>query len=198
MYTLLKPLNVRKELLLRAMRFFTGQEFIRVFRVPDYVAKHFLETQVHHGLFIRLKRGLYALQTDPPAEVEIANALYKPSYISFEYALAYYHIIPEMVYSVTSATTKPTRVLTVGSTEFSYKTIKKEAWTGYILQQHGNKPFLIAEKEKALVDYLYFVTLKKSPENERLTLAGLRSEKIREYASLFGREQLNQRINALL
>lgn len=198
MYTLLKPINVREELLRRKIRIFTGQEFMRVFCVPDYVAKYFLETQVHHGLFMRLKRGLYALQTDPPGELEIANALYTPSYISFEYALAYYHIIPEMVYTVTSATTKPTRVFTVGSTGFSYKTIKKEAWTGYILQQQGNKSFLIAEKEKALVDYLYFVSLKKSPENDRLVLAGLRVHKIREYASLYKRELLHQRIKALL
>ncbi len=198
MYTLLKPIYVREELLRRSMRIFTGREFMRVFRTRDYVAKHFLETQVHGGLFMRLKRGLYALQTDPPAEEEIANALYKPSYISFEYALAQYHIIPEMVYTVTSATTKPTRVFTVGSTAFSYRTIKTESFTGYILRKQEHKTYLIAEKEKALVDYLYFVSLNKSPVHERLDMSGLRRETIREYASLFGRERLNKLINTLL
>ncbi|MBI5620899.1 hypothetical protein HY949_03910 [Candidatus Gottesmanbacteria bacterium] len=198
MHTLLKPIKVREDLLRRKMRIFTGREFMRVFPVPDYVAKYFLETQVHGGLFMRLKRGLYALQTDPPAEEEIANAIYKPSYISFEYALSYYHVIPETVYTVTSTTTKATRVFSVGHTAFSYRSIKTESYTGYTLQTQANKIFLIAEPEKALVDYLYFVTLKKSPDNERFVLTGLNAKKIREYASLFRWEPLNRRIRSLL
>ena len=55
------------------------------------------------GNIIRIKRGLYTdnLLTDAPI---IANVCYGPSYLSFEYALSYYGLIPEYVSSYTSAT----------------------------------------------------------------------------------------------
>ena len=105
----MKPIKVREELINRHLRIFTPEEFRRIFDLASYQSKYFLETQVKEGLFIRLKKGLYTLQTDLPSEEEIANKLYMPSYISFEYALGYYQLIPEMVYTITSATSKPTR-----------------------------------------------------------------------------------------
>lgn len=195
MYTLLKPLKVREELLKRGLRIFTSEEFRRIFQTHSNAAKYFLETQVKTEFLMRLKRKIYILKTDPPVEEEIANALYKPSYISFEYALSYYHLLPEMSYTITSATTKPTRLFTILEKPFSYRTIKEEVFTGYSLMRLENKSFLIAEKEKALVDYLYFVILKKSPQNERLfrnlrdkrfyKTQGLDKEKITLYAKLF-------------
>ena len=198
MYTLLKPIQVREKLLKQGIRIFTGQEFIRIFQTPPHATKYFLETQVQEGFLLRLKRGIYTLKTDLPSEEEIANAIYKPSYLSFEYALAYYNLIPEMVYTITSATTKPTRLFDVSGKVFSYQSIKKEAFTGYSLNKIGDKIFLIAEKEKALVDYLYFVSLKKSPENDRLETKGFDKEKIIFYAALFKNKKLNNLIEAFI
>ncbi len=198
MYTLLKPIQIREELLKRNLRVFTGQEFTRIFQTSSHSTKYFLETQVKEGFLSRLKRGIYMLKTDQPSEEEIANAIYKPSYISFEYALAYYNLIPEMVYTITSATTKPTRLFDVSGKVFSYQTIKKEAFTGYSLNKIGDKIFLIAEKEKALIDYLYFVSLKKSPENDRLETKGFDKEKIIFYAALFKNKKLNNLIEAFI
>lgn len=200
MYTLLKPLKVREMLLERNIRIFTATEFVRIFHTSSYVTKYFLETQVNEGLLLRLKQGIYTLKTDSPFEEEIANAIYKPSYISFEYALAHYHILPEMPYTVTSATTKPTRLLTAVNVSFSYRTIKKEAYTGYSLRKQNGQSFLIAEKEKAIVDYLYFVTLQKIPGSERLLESledkeyyrfyGLSKDKINEYIKTYANERL--------
>lgn len=208
MYTLLKPIPTRGELLKRKIRVFTAQEFRRIFHASPHSTKYFLETQVQQGFLMRLKRGIYALKTDPPSEEEMANAIYRPSYISFEYALAYYNLLPEMPYIVTSATTKPTRLFTTTGSSFSYRTIKKEAYTGYALVKQDQKLFLIAEKEKALVDYLYFFSLRKSPENERLfenlknkgyyNTEGLDREKISMHAKLFGNKRLLNLITTLL
>ena len=136
------------------MRVFTPLEFARIFQAPPHAIKYFLETQVGEGLLIRLKKGLYALKTDLPGDEEIANALYKPSYISLEYALAKYGIIPESPYSITSVTPNPTRVFTSVNQTYSYYTIKQEAYAGYFLDTAGEKRVLIAEPEKALVDFL--------------------------------------------
>lgn len=204
MYTLLKPLQVREALLERNIHIFTVQDFCRLFHLSSYKrslqqlccykTKYFLEEQTRQGLLLRLKQGIYALKTDPPSEEEIANALYKPSYISFEYALAYYGIIPERPYSITSATTKSTAQFSIADKAFAYYTIKKEAYTGYTLIKGATKAFLIAEPEKALVDYLYFVVLGKRGDNDRVITKNLGLEKLRTYAKLFKRPSLEKLI----
>lgn len=194
MYTLLKPFFVREDLLKRGVRIFTPSEFSRIFAISSVKNKRYLRKWTKEGFLIRLKQGLYALKSDLPSEEEIANRLYQPSYLSFEYALAFYNILPEMPYILTSASTKPTRNFSVDSKTFSYFKIKQEAYTGYSLAKIGEKSFLIADPEKALVDYLYFVALSKKPLNERLNLENLSRKKIAEYAKLYNRPKLNRLI----
>lgn len=198
----MKPIRVREELLNRQIRIFTPEEFRRIFPLSPYQVKYFLETQTNEGLFIRLKQGLYALKTDIPPEEEIANKLYIPSYISFEYALGYYGLIPEMPYIITSATTKPTRLFELGDISYRYQSIKREAFSGYVLKKSKHATFLIAEPEKALVDYLYFVSLRKSAYSERLMqnlsdhgyykTKGLQKQKLSIYAKLYKYNRLDQ------
>lgn len=198
MSTLLKPFQVRTELLARNLRVFTPREFGRLFHASPEQTKYFLEANARDGLFLRLKRGLYTLQDTPPPEEEIANLLYRPSYVSFEYALAYYHLLPEMVYAVTSATTKPTRTFTVAGKPFSYLTIKKGAFAGYAPLQRQGRTFLIAEPEKALVDYIYFVALGKKTSNERLNVSSVEPKKAYDYAALFQRPKLEELLRQIL
>lgn len=192
----MKPILVREELLNRGIRIFTTLDFRRIFPIPKDQIQYFLETQSKQGLFIRLKRGLYVLKTDPPSDEEIANALYKPSYLSFEYAMARYSIIPESVYNLTSATTKPTRLFTMDHLAFSYYTIKQEAYTGYYLDT-GGKRVLIADPEKALADYLYFIAIGQRFWNDRFDVSRLDKHKLMEYAKLFEREKVMELVEKL-
>ena len=57
---------------------------------------------------------------------------------------------------------------------------------------------LMAEPEKALVDYLYFVNLKRKTLNERLTVRKLKKKAMVEYAKLFGRKSLISLVNEIL
>jgi predicted transcriptional regulator of viral defense system len=218
MNTLLKSLQVREKLLEKGVRTFTPRDFERIFGASPTQTKYFLESKTDEGLFARLKQGVYALKTDLPSEAEIANSLYRPSYISFEYALAYYGLIPEMPYAITSATTKPTREFTANNLSFAYYTIKREAYTGYMplltmrsISEKGTimnhfeidrsraGTFLIAEPEKAFVDVLYFVALGKRQLNERIDEADtLDKEKLRKYAALYNRKRLNQLLEEFL
>lgn len=186
----MKPILVREKLLDKGMKIFAPLDFKRVFPGSYSKIQYFLEAQTQQGLFVRLKKGLYALKTDLPSDEEIANVLYKPSYLSFEYALAKYGIIPESPYNFTSATTNPTRVFTVAHTAYSYYTIKQEAYTGYYLDMAGGKHVYIAEPEKALADFLYFVSLGKRFWNDRFNTAKLDRKKLLGYAKLFKREKV--------
>lgn len=193
----MKPILVREELLSRGLRIFTLLEFQRIFPKPQEQIRYFLEVQTRLGLFTRLKKGLYALKTDFPSDEEIANALYKPSYLSFEYAMAKHGIIPESPYNLTSATTNPTRLFTTDDIAYTYNTIKQKAYAGYHLDASGGKRILIAEPEKALADYLYYVGIGQRFWNDRFDVSRLDKNKVIEYAKLFEREKMIEFVEKL-
>jgi predicted transcriptional regulator of viral defense system len=186
----LNPILVQNELVKKNISIFTPLEFQRLFSVSEKAATFFIFDHVRRGLFLKLKNGLYALASSLPSGLVIANRLYQPSYISFEYALSYYHLIPEIIYTITSATTKPTRELEALDKVFHYYKIKKEAFLGYEPRRMDNLTVLLAEPEKALVDYLYFVSLGKKRLSERLATKNLNKKKVLVYTEAFKRESL--------
>ena len=125
----LKPIYVQQALQANGVRLFSPLDFQRVFGVSLRAAQEFVKDHCD-DLFLKIRNGLYALRADQPQEEIIANRLYAPSYISFEYALNRYDIIPEIVYAVTSATTRITREFVVNNKSFAYSRIKKQAYRG--------------------------------------------------------------------
>jgi len=86
---------------------------------------------------------------------EVSNRIYKPSYISLESALSFYHLIPESVYGITSVSTRRTYNFMTSMAEFSYRTVRPDFYFGYIVQAYNHKAFKIARPEKAILDYFY-------------------------------------------
>ena len=189
---LLSPLTVREVFLEKKIIFFSPFDFQRIFNASPQKTKYFLETYTRKGLFSRLKKGLYSLKNSSASDEVIANALYVPSYISMEYAMARHGIIPESVFEITSITTKPSRVFTFEEKNFSYCTIKKSAFTGYEMFENGIEKFLMADAEKSLIDYLYFVSLGKKSLSERIDIRKLKRNKLKRYARLFNRPGLTK------
>ncbi len=194
MYTLLKPIHVRQKLLEKGIYFFTPLDFGCIFQIPSNKTKRFLEKWTKEGFLVRFKQGLYGIKDDLPGEEVIANRLYQPSYLSFEYALAFHNVLPEMSYEITSATAKATRYFAFNTRSFAYFTIKQEAFTGFTLIKSGTKSFYMADPEKAFVDYLYFVALGKKSVYERLNITNLNKKKILSYAKLFKYPKLDKLI----
>ena len=186
----LKPIDVLNQLNLKKVMLFSPEEFRRVFGISLRAAQEFIKDH-KTDLFVKLKNGLYSLRSSLPSEAEIANRLYTPSYLSLEYALAHYRMIPETVYSVTSVTTRTTRAFTAEGRSYEYSRIKRKAFTGYKNLMTDAGVILIAEPEKAIVDYLYFVDLKLKTLNERLFLKGKVNRKtVMRYVKLFERKSL--------
>ncbi|GFP18583.1 hypothetical protein HKBW3S03_00088 [Candidatus Hakubella thermalkaliphila] len=194
----LNPILVQNELSRKKIFIFTPLEFERLFGVSSKATTSFIFDHTRKNLFSKLRNGLYALTSNLPSELLIANKLYQPSYISLEYALSYHHLIPETVYTITSATTKPTREFEALDKIYHYYKIKREAFLGYEPKKIDGVTVLIAEPEKALVDYLYFVSLKKKALNERLTTKNLNRRKVLEYAEAFKREGLLRLMEKIL
>lgn len=117
---------------------------------------------VRSGEFIRLKKGFYtfskAYLTKPIDLISVANTLYAPSYVSFDYALSYYGMIPERVNEITSATSKNEKLFETPIGRFSYKKIPLKAYSlgvdWFYDSIEGGR--FIATPEKALCDKIRY------------------------------------------
>jgi predicted transcriptional regulator of viral defense system len=115
------------------------------------------------GWLIRLKKGLYLVVTDIStlgatdiAELAIAQSLNPDSYISFESALQYYGMFDQMLARIDAVSTKTTRTYQVQKTTYSFSSVKKEFYFGFTRVLINNQKVNVAEKEKAILDMLYF------------------------------------------
>lgn len=169
---------------------------------PDFESRRFYEWQ-KKGYIKKLSKLFYIFADKNLNENDlcfIANKLLEPSYLSLEYALRYYNLIPEMVYMLTSVTTRKTKMMETLAGNFRYQSVKENLFFGYKIVEMNGVSFKIAEPEKALLDFLY---LKSDIRNEN-DLAELRinedifqeivnREKIEKYAKIFNSKVLLQK-----
>ena len=117
-----------------------------------------INNECKKGILVKIKRGLYTDDLYNDKEV-IANICYNPSYISFEYALSYYGVIPEVVSTFTSATfgKKNNKIYHMKDSTFDYRSVPNEVFPMGIIIIKNSKgiSYKIASKEKALCDLLY-------------------------------------------
>jgi len=159
------------------------------------------------GLVLKLKKGLYILDSSErkinPSVMFIANQLYSPSYLSIEYALGFYDLIPERVEIITSVTTKKTAVFKNNFGTFTYQHLKTSCFNGFReLKDQMNLPFFIAEPEKAIVDFLYLnlaVFKKIDPDIFALSyrfqnVSGLNTKKLKKFVEQFDSKKLKHLI----
>ncbi|MBN1869028.1 MAG: hypothetical protein JW847_00405 [Candidatus Omnitrophica bacterium] len=136
-----------------------SKEVIR-FQSDKQNIRNQLNRWLQKGLIHKLKKGAYLFNENDrkinPDHSFIANQLYAPSYVSLEYALYIYGLIPEKVTAITSITTKKTVRFSNVSGEYIYQHVKPTAFGGFRRVKDSNGYFIfIAEPEKAVVDFLY-------------------------------------------
>lgn len=111
---------------------------------------------------IRVKKGLYVFSPKNVKELlikeSLANMIYGPSYISLEYALSFYGLIPERTTTITSITNKRNKLFTTPIGQFTYQYINAKLYSYGITQLEIDDfhRILIATQEKAIADLLYF------------------------------------------
>ena len=136
-----------------------------------------ISREIKKGELFKLKNGLYETDENTPGYL-LACCLYGPSYLSFDYALSYYGMIPEKVVNYTSATRnkkKKKRFENKFGT-FLYRDVPQAVYHLEVkLIVEGNYSYQIATKEKALCDKLYTLSpLKNQKELETLLFKDLR------------------------
>jgi predicted transcriptional regulator of viral defense system len=187
-----------RKLKVKSLVIFTPLDVRRIFGVSKVAATFLVYRYAKRGLIVRLKRGLYSLSDMRAPDLYVANKLYEPSYVSLEFALSYHGLIPETVYGITSVTTKTTQKFTALGKVFTYRRIKREAFTGYNTARQRNFTFLIAEPEKALVDLTYLRMLNGKRPISRFAKEKINARKALQYATLFSSNKLIRLIKTTL
>jgi len=118
---------------------------------------------LRQGIIIRVKKGLYVFSDKyrryPYSKELLANLVYGPSYVSLDYALAHYGLIPERVEALTSVTPNRPRRFSTPVGLFIYRQIPARAYEAGMVRVEGehDQAFLIASPEKALADKIVSV-----------------------------------------
>lgn len=84
---------------------------------------------IKEGIYTKVSKGIYETDKNVSGYL-LSSVIYGPSYLSFEYALSYYGLIPEAVYTYTNATFEKKKVK-VYITEFGtflYRDIPSEVF----------------------------------------------------------------------
>lgn len=155
------------------------------------------------GLILELRKGLYVLNDSDrkifPSRHFLANQIYTPSYVSMEYALGFYDLIPERVVDVTSVTTRKTARFENPFGVFLYQHLGIPCFEGFIERKdENNLSFMIATPEKAIVDFVYLNLAQFTPDQPEVfessyrfqNLDQLDIEYMKSLASLFRSKKL--------
>jgi len=165
----------------------------------------------HKGLVLKLKKGIYQFNDNDrelnPSREFIAQQLYGPSYVSLEYALGVYGLIPEGVADITSVTTKKTAHFTNNRGVFIYQHIKPKAFRGFTAARDAQGlSYFIASPEKALVDFFYLNLSRFKKADSRIfkesfrfqNTESLHPRKINEWTGLFANNNLKKIVKDFL
>jgi predicted transcriptional regulator of viral defense system len=168
------------------------------------------------GYIIRLRNQWYALndsESNENIEWLAANLIYAPSYISMHTALSWYNLIPEMIVSTTSVTTRKTNKFSTPLGDFDYHRIKPELFgfgysledmDAYTRQSNNSRKIMVATPQKAILDFFYindFYDSEKDMEDLRLNdteLVKTINEDFYRFLVRYESNALERRINLMI
>ena len=119
-----------------------------------------VQNLVKQGELIPIIKGIY--ETDKSTQGHyLASVLYGPSYLSFEFALSYHSLIPEVVYNFTSATFEKKKVKQYNTPfgVYTYRDVPSGVYpVEVMLKIENGYSYQIATPEKAICDILYKIS----------------------------------------
>ena len=140
-----------------------------------------LSNWAQEGKVVRLKKGLYTLAQEhrriPVSALELAEPLCRPSYVSLEWALSRYGLIPEAVGTITSVTSLKTAHYRNGFGDFDYRHAAQAYFFGFT-REKSPVPHYLAIPEKALLDFIHLSIPKSTALTADLFLDGYRLQNL--------------------
>lgn len=150
----MQPFNLKEKIPQEEFDYQTLSAALAAYSAPRDKITSLMKQEV----IIRVKKGVYvfgkAWRRHPYSLETLANLIYGPSYISLEYALKFYGLIPEQVCTMTSVTPGRSHRFFTPVGNFSYWKIPMTAFASGmdLLQNTSGSTYLMAVPEKALTD----------------------------------------------
>jgi predicted transcriptional regulator of viral defense system len=177
---------------------------------PDFNSDNLLYWQ-KKGYILRIRNIWYCFReftTVTDFHYLVANTIYAPSYISHQEALLFHGLIPEHIVDSTSITTKKTGNFIFLNRKYKYYSISPKYFFGYELKEMSAngiiRNFLIADKEKAILDFLYINNFyHDEPDvleirfNEIVLESDVDWQKLNKYLERFNNKTLEKKISLI-
>ncbi|MEI6393982.1 MAG: hypothetical protein WCT12_23120 [Verrucomicrobiota bacterium] len=175
---------------------------VQAFDDPRESIRVQLSRWAQQGKVIGLRRGFYTLSEPyrrvPVSPAALANALYRPAYLSGLWALGFYDLIPERVHWLTSVTTRPPQRFENPFGLFDYRNIKQASFFGYRTVRDGTVDILVADPEKALLDHWHLNegewTDGRLEEMRYQNVERVDAERLRAYAARYRSPRLERAV----
>jgi predicted transcriptional regulator of viral defense system len=134
--------------------FYTINDVLTIANQSRQTTRVALSRLVKRGELQRLIKNIYIPKNKVVDLEAVAEQIDAGSYLSFESALSRYGILSQIPYTITMATTKKSKIFTIGEQQIVYRKIKPELFGGYIIENN----LRLATPEKALLDMLYLIS----------------------------------------
>ena len=141
-----------------ALQGFTVFSINEIRKVDHRFHRRRLNEWQEKGYLTKIIKGYYIfsdVEINENILFEIANKIHRPSYVSLEMAFAYYRLIPESAYAITSISSRRPGRYETPIAAFSYRKVKQDLFFGYDLVDILGKRFRMASPGKAILDYFY-------------------------------------------
>lgn len=188
--------GVIKLLQAKQLSLLTLNDFSKLFNIDNRQTLYKKIARLEKAQIVqKLIKGKYQFLFQPADDYTLANFLYQPSYVSLESALSFYGIITGFPYQVASISVKPTKLIEVNKKEYVYSQIERRLFWGYAKLDN----FLIAEKEKALLDYIYFgIKGLRNLSFDEMDLSEIDKNKFANYANITNNKQITKIARSIL
>lgn len=166
----------------------------------DSINESQLSLWKNKGYIKSVRKGIYVLSDANIDNLLLANEL-NDSYISLEFALSYYQVIPEITPLITCVSNNRNEEISNDFGNFYYRKISPKLFGGFTLlesEKKSNRFIRIAEREKALFDLIYFrsdLRDEKDFDSLRLNLQNVSVIKIQKFVNLVKAPQIKKRLN---
>jgi len=151
------------------------------------------------GLLSRVANGVYLNKFVPDASASDFVSILKPNaYVSLESALNHWGISTQSPVSLTCVTTDNAKDYRTPEFTISFRTISDRLFWGFVEKQTRYSKYRIAEREKALLDWIY-LTLQSglTPHLDKLELKSIDKRKLVKYADKYPRTVRNALLHSL-
>lgn len=187
--------DLKKQLNKIKKSYFSFADLRKISQMDDASLRVAISRLIKAGEINKLTKGYYNLSTANIDWQKMALEIYKPSYLSFEWALGQYDVLSQKSYAITLASTKRAKQVEINDTIINYRHLREDLFWGYVLKDG----YLIAEPEKAFLDLAYLsLNGYANFDVEEMNLELLNINQLKEYLKKFNSTRLKKLIKKLL